>query len=69
MSSVTQAVMPSARAVSQAVLVTCVLDTAGELFYPNLPRHSLALYLCRMGSVVFGFVLVKAAQWRKEVTK
>ena len=63
--TITQAVMPSLRAVLQAILVVCVLDATGELFYPNLSRHSLALYLCRLCSVLFGFLLVKAVQRRK----
>ncbi len=62
----TQTVMPSVREAARAILAVCVMDAARELFYPNAPRHSLELYLCRLGSFLCGAVLVQAARWRRK---
>ncbi len=57
------AVRPSVVTVAQTILGWCVLTTA-ESFWPDLPKHSPELTLLRFASVVVGFVLVKAVQWR-----
>lgn len=60
-----QAVMPFLRAVSQITLVYCVMDAARAAFYPHLPRHSPELTLWQFPTALTGWLLVKAAQWRK----
>lgn len=62
--TVTQALMRFVRAVAQVALLYCVIVAARETFYPNLPRHSPELTFWRIGSVLIGWLLVKAVQWR-----
>jgi len=49
--SVTQAVMPFARALALFAVFYCVLVASRETFYPNLPRHSPELTLTHVVAV------------------
>ena len=67
--SVTQAVMPSVRAVARFIVLYCVLVAARETFYPHLPRHSSELTLWRFGTLPAVWALLKAAEWREGTTR
>lgn len=64
--SLTQTVMPFLCKAARVTLIVCVMDAARDMFYPSMPRHSLELYLCRLGSFLFGVVLVQAARWQRK---
>lgn len=64
--AITQAVMRFLRAVSQITLLYCVIVAARKTFYPNLPPHSPEYTLLAFGSVFIGWLLIKAAGWRRK---
>ncbi len=65
LNSVTQAVMPFMRALSQIALIYCVIVAARKTFYPNLPSHSPEYTSMAIGTGAIAWVLLKAAEWQK----
>ena len=62
---ITQAVMPFVWAVAHTALLYCVIVATRKTFYPNLSSHSPEYTSLAFGSVLIGWLLVKAVQWRE----